>query len=100
MLAQALWVTAAPPLRIQSMQTQWGSCSPNGRITLNPHLVKAPRDCIDYVILHELCHIAEHNHSERFYRLMQQVMPQWETVKARLDGMAAALLNDTVIPSF
>lgn len=95
MLAQALWVTAAPPLRIQSMQTQWGSCSPSGRITLNPHLVKAPRDCIDYVILHELCHIAEHNHSERFYRLMQQVMPKWETVKARLDGMAAALLNDT-----
>jgi predicted metal-dependent hydrolase len=45
------------------------------------------------VILHELCHIAEHNHSERFYRLMQQVMPQWESVKKRLDGMAASLLN-------
>lgn len=55
-----------------------GQCSPNGRITLNPHLVKAPRECIDYVVLHELCHIAEHNHSERFYRLMGQVMPQWE----------------------
>ena len=77
------------------MQTQWGSCSPAGRITLNPHLVKAPRDCIDYVILHELCHLAEHNHSERFYRLMQQVMPQWGKIKQRLDGMAASLLNDT-----
>lgn len=92
-LMQALWVSQEPPLRIQTMQTQWGSCSPNGRITLNPHLVKAPRICIDYVVLHELCHIVEHNHSERFYRLMTQVMPQWKRVKGRLDGMAAVLLN-------
>ncbi|WP_268799400.1 M48 family metallopeptidase [Pseudomonas huanghezhanensis] len=92
---QTLWVAGEPLLRIQTMQTQWGSCSPKGRITLNPHLVKAPRDCIDYVLLHELCHIAEHNHSERFYRLMKQVMPQWETVKRRLDEMATALLNST-----
>jgi len=93
-LEQTLWVVEEPPLRIQTMQTQWGSCSPNGRITLNPHLVKTPRECIDYVILHELCHIAEHNHSERFYRLMKQVMPHWEKVKARLDGMAALVLSD------
>lgn len=93
MLEQALWVTERPPLRILTMQTQWGSCSPNGRITLNPHLVKAPRECIDYVILHELCHIAEHNHSERFYRLMNQVMPKWEKTKERLDGMAFLILS-------
>lgn len=93
MLEQALWVEERPPLRILTMQTQWGSCSPNGRITLNPHLVKAPRECIDYVILHELCHIAEHNHSERFYRLMGQVMPKWEKTKERLDGMASVIAN-------
>lgn len=96
MLEQALWVTGHPPLRILSMQTQWGSCSPAGRITLNPHLVKAPQECIDYVILHELCHIAEHNHSERFYRLMGQVMPKWEKVKDRLDGMAMVLIEPVV----
>lgn len=90
-LEQALWVADKPPLRILSMKTQWGSCSPKGRITLNPHLVKAPRECIDYVILHELCHIAEHNHSERFYRLMGQVMPEWEKTKERLDGMASRI---------
>lgn len=90
-LEQALWVDERPPLRVLSMQTQWGSCSPNGRITLNPLLIKAPRDCIDYVILHELCHIAEHNHSERFYRLMGQVMPNWGKVKHRLDAMAGKL---------
>jgi len=94
MLEQTLWVSGEPTVRIQAMQTQWGSCSPNGRITLNPHLVKTPRECIDYVILHELCHIAEHNHSERFYRLLTQVMPNWEKVKARLDGMAALVLSD------
>lgn len=92
-LEQALWVAEQPPLRILTMQTQWGSCSPNGRITLNPHLVKAPRECIDYVILHELCHIAEHNHSERFYRLMSQVMPRWEKIKDQLDGMAPLIAH-------
>ena len=85
MLEHALWVEERPSLRILTMQTQWGSCSPKGRITLNPHLVKAPRECIDYVILHELCHIAEHNHSERFYRLMSQVMTKWQKVKEQLD---------------
>lgn len=93
MLEQALWVEVRPLLRVLTMQTQWGSCSPNGRITLNPHLVKAPRECIDYVILHELCHIAEHNHSERFYRLMNQVMPAWEKTKERLDGMANLIIG-------
>lgn len=95
MLEQALWVTEPPPIRVLTMQTQWGSCSPSGRITLNPNLVKAPRDCIDYVILHELCHIAEHNHSERFYRLMYQVMPRWETIKERLDEMASTIIHTT-----
>ncbi|CAI1974308.1 M48 family metallopeptidase [Serratia proteamaculans] len=94
MLEQALWVSDSPPLRILTMQTQWGSCSPNGRLTLNPNLVKAPRECIDYVILHELCHLAEHNHSERFYRLMGQVMPEWEKTKKRLDGMAGMIFSD------
>ncbi|WP_447885486.1 M48 family metallopeptidase [Serratia fonticola] len=94
MLEQALWVNAPPSLRILTMQTQWGSCSPNGRLTLNPNLVKAPRECVDYVILHELCHLAEHNHSERFYRLMGQVMPKWEMTKERLDGMAGVMFSD------
>lgn len=93
MLEQTLWVDEPPHIRLLSMKTQWGSCSPGGTLTLNPHLVKAPRECIDYVILHELCHLAEHNHSDRFYRLMNQIMPNWETIKERLDGMASKLLN-------
>lgn len=92
-LEKTLWIKERPPIRIQTMKKQWGSCSPSGRITLNPHLVKASKECIDYVILHELCHIAEHNHSDRFYRLMSQVMPRWEQTKERLDKMAGAFID-------
>lgn len=92
-LPQALWVAERPPIRLCAMQTQWGSCSPSGRLTLNPHLVKASHECIDYVILHELCHLAEHNHSDKFYRLIKQIMPNWETIKEKIDKMANVLLN-------
>ena len=93
---QALWVSATPSLRLLNMQTQWGNCSPSGMLTLNPYLVKAPTQCIDYVILHELCHLAEHNHSERLYYLMSQVMPDWEKRKNYLDGMAVWIFNDAI----
>ena len=93
LLPQTLWVQGIPPLRIKTMKTQWGSCSPSGTLTLNPHLIKSPRECIDYVILHELCHLAEHNHSDRFWRLLTQVMPNWEKVKTQLDGMAELYLS-------
>ena len=88
------WLTNQPPWKLVVMQKQWGSCSPKGMLSLNPHLVKASRDCVDYVILHELCHLREHNHSERFYRLLDQLMPGWRSVKARLDGLAELLLNE------
>lgn len=92
--AQASWVKETPDFQIQPMKKQWGSCSRKGRLMLNPHLVKAPKECIDYVLLHELCHIAEHNHSKRFWRLLTQLMPEWKVVKAELDGMAELYLNE------
>ena len=88
LLPQTPWVDTVPELRVQRMSKQWGSCSSKRVLTLNTHLVKAPRDCIDYVILHELCHLQEHNHSERFYRLLKTTMPDWEQRKARLDQQA------------
>jgi hypothetical protein len=93
MLPKTNWVTDKPSFRIMAMKKQWGSCSSKGSLMLNPHLVKAPKECIDYVILHELCHIAEHNHSERFRRLLTQVIPHWKEVKAKLDDMAELYLN-------
>jgi len=94
MLPKTTWVTGRPSFRILTMKKQWGSCSTKSLLMLNPHLVKAPKECIDYVILHELCHIAEHNHSERFWRLLTQVMPHWKEVKAKLDDMAELYLNE------
>lgn len=93
LLPQTPWVQEAPKLRLQQMTKQWGSCSADNVLTLNTHLVKAPRNCIDYVILHELCHIVEHNHSERFYRLLYTAMPDWEERKVYLDQQVYAFLT-------
>ncbi|ARW11488.1 M48 family metallopeptidase [Acetobacter ascendens] len=93
LLSTTLWVNRSPALKIQVMQTQWGNCSPGGTITLNPHLVKAPRDCIDYVILHELCHLKEHHHGSAFWQLLARLMPDWERHKTRLDRMAEMMLQ-------
>ncbi|MCP1728442.1 putative metal-dependent hydrolase [Natronospira proteinivora] len=87
------WVSEAPPWTIRAMKTQWGSCSRTGSILLNPHLVKTPIRCIDYVILHELCHLKEHNHSGRFYQLLDIAMPDWREIKDRLDGMSELYLS-------
>ncbi|MFA0476895.1 M48 family metallopeptidase [Vibrio breoganii] len=94
LLPQASWVKGIPSFRVLPMTKQWGSCSAKGTLMLNPHLIKAPKECIDYVILHELCHIAEHNHSDKFWRLLTSVMPEWKEVKSRLDGMAELYLNE------
>jgi len=94
LLPQATWVKGIPSFRVLAMSKQWGSCSAKGNLMLNPHLIKAPKECIDYVILHELCHIAEHNHSDKFWRLLTSVMPNWKEVKSRLDGMAELYLNE------
>lgn len=82
------WVRSVPQMRLRSMTVQWGSCSPAGRITLNPMMVKAPRECIDYVVLHELVHLLHHNHSPAFYRTLDRHMPAWPALKKKLDGMA------------
>ena len=72
-------------MSLVQMAKRWGSCSRAGRILLNPELVTAPKDCIDYVIVHELCHLKEHNHSPAYYRLLDRVMPSWQERKRRLD---------------
>jgi predicted metal-dependent hydrolase len=86
------WLKNIPPLKLITMRKQWGSCSPSGSINLNPWLIRAPSECIDYVLIHEICHLREHNHSRRFYRLLDDHHPDWRRVKARLDSMAELLL--------
>lgn len=87
------WVRQIPPFRLQFMTRQWGSCSPSGRLTLNPWLVAAPREAIDYVLLHEMCHLKHHNHSRSFYATLTRHLPDWERVKTRLDDQAELILR-------
>lgn len=89
-----IWLDTIPEWKLLTMKKQWGSCSPKGVLSLNPRLVKAPVQCIDYVLLHELCHLQEHNHSKRFYALLNRGMPDWQMHKSRLDGMAELILNE------
>jgi len=74
-----------PRLQIRRMKKRWGSLSRGGLLTLNTDLIRAPRECIDYVITHELCHLQFHDHSSSFYQLLEKVMPDWEKRKHKLE---------------
>ena len=75
----------APKLSIRRMKTRWGSLSPKGTLTLNVSLIRAPRECIEYVITHELCHLKHSRHDAAFYRLLERHMPDWERRKHKLE---------------
>lgn len=83
---RALSLPERPTLLVRPMTRRWGSCSKKGTITLNVDLVKVPLIYIDYVIVHELCHLKIHNHSPAFYRLLTRCMPDWRQRKERLEG--------------
>lgn len=81
---------AMPVIKIRSMKTRWGSCSPSkGAVTLNKNLLASPRVCIEYVVLHEFCHLVHPNHSKQFYDLVEFFMPDWKERKALLEKYAA-----------
>ena len=78
-----------PTLRIRAMETRWGSCLTKKRIiTLNKRLLEAPRNCIEYVVMHELCHLIHPNHSKTFYAFLSMLMPDWKERKITLEKNA------------
>jgi predicted metal-dependent hydrolase len=72
-------------LKMKWLTNRWGSCRRSGTITLNYELIKAPTECIEYIIVHELCHLREFSHGRAFYDLLDREWPAWRTVKERLE---------------
>jgi len=75
-----------PELRIRNMVSRWGSCQKDrGAIALNRRLIEAPKNCIEYVVMHEFCHLVYPNHSKQFYALLQVMLPDWRESKDLLE---------------
>jgi len=73
---------------VRRMKTKWGSCNPKTQtIRLNTDLAKKPRECLEYVVVHELVHLLESSHSERFIQLMNQHMPKWQSHQQLLNSL-------------
>lgn len=74
-----------PILSIREMKKRWGSFLNKDKIFLNPKLIQTPKECIDYVIVHELCHLKYKNHSTKFWKLLDEKYPKWEKTKEKLE---------------
>jgi predicted metal-dependent hydrolase len=74
-----------PALYIRQMEKRWGSCTKTGKIILNTQLIKAPKGSIEYVVIHELCHLVHRNHNKDFYALQNKLFPNWEKWKEKLE---------------
>jgi hypothetical protein len=79
-------------VQIRAQRTRWGSCSPRGDLSFNWRLVLAPFDVLDYVVVHELCHLREPNHSARFWRLVASRRPDWHSQRDWLRAHGDELL--------
>lgn len=79
------WVPRLPKLTVRTMKTRWGSCTPGKcRITINRVLLSAPKDCIRYVLVHELVHFIHLDHSPRFYAAMDHFLPEHRQLRKKL----------------
>ena len=75
-----------PLYYLRRMNQRWGSCTAKGTILLNPEIIQLPSHCIEYVIMHELCHLRYRNHSKEFYHFLDTVMPHWKDYSQALDS--------------
>jgi predicted metal-dependent hydrolase len=79
-------------IAVRDQRTRWGSCSSRGTLSYNWRLVLAPIEILEYVVVHELCHLVEHNHSRAFWRLVEQARPSYREERAWLHVHGAELL--------
>ena len=84
-LASTTWLDSQiPPITIRALRLRWGSTTVTGRICFNLDLIKLPLPCIDYVVAHELVHLAIPSHRPAFWRMLARVMPDWKRWRDRL----------------
>ncbi len=84
---------AAPPLRLSAACTRWGSCSHHGGISLNWRLILMPLPVVDYVVAHELAHLKEMNHSDKFWQVVETLCPNWRGLRRNLRVLGRSLPN-------
>lgn len=75
-----------PQYYLRYMNQRWGSCTPEGTIFLNPDIIQLPSHCIEYVIMHELCHLKYQDHSKDFFYFLDMVMPDWKIREKTLNS--------------
>ena len=73
-------------VQIRNMKRKWGSCSKNGILTLNKELLSMPKECLEYVIVHELLHLIVPNHGRTFKTLLYVYLPKWKEIHERLEN--------------
>ena len=81
-------------VKVNSAKTRWGSCSGRNSINFSWRLIMADDDVIDYVIVHELAHIKEHNHSDRFWAVVASVLPDYKMRQAKLKILQKKLASE------
>ena len=74
-----------PNLKVKKMEKRWGSLSAKGQLTLNTNLIQTPKECIEYVVIHELCHLIHHDHGTEYYKLLDRALPDWMKRKHKLE---------------
>ncbi|MCX6328574.1 MAG: SprT family zinc-dependent metalloprotease [Bacteroidia bacterium] len=75
---------SASKLAVKSLKSRWGSCSSKGRITISSELIKLDERFTEYVIIHELCHLKYHNHGKDYYKLLEDLVPDYKAIRKEL----------------
>ncbi len=81
----------SPQFSIRDMKRRWGSCMSSDKVILNPKLIHVSKDCLDYVITHELCHIRYKNHDKMFFKLLAEKYPNWSKMKEKLEILGSMI---------
>ena len=78
-------------ITVRGQRTRWGSCSAQGTISLNWRLMQVPSTLVDYVVVHEVCHLRHLNHSSDFWQTVAEIVPDWSERRARLRALQSCL---------